>query len=285
MKEVLVPLDGTDHAELALSLAQRFAKSLDAGLCLVAIHPADEELWAAAHIDLSAELSHRRAWLEEYLQGVATKARAEGVKVRWSVHEGEVNQQLRDAAAEPDVVMVAMTTSGAGFQGVPSTSVTDRLVRARSKPVLVVPPQTSSEEWAGLLVALDGSEAAEQALPLAREIAKGMNAVLHLVHVVDANPGWALPADAQERLTTSLTEWGEAYLKRVAKPNDCTAVLDGPVLDAIFGYAEAAGCGGVVLATHGRSGPERLELGSVADAVVHETGRPVLLFPIAGAAS
>ena len=280
MKEVLVPLDGSEHAELALAPASDVAKALGAGICLVAVHPADEELWAAAQIDLTAELSHRRVWLEGYLEGVARKLRADVPDVRWEVRQGDVSGQLRDAAAAEDTAIVAIATSGeAGFQGIPSTSVTDRLVRAKLKPVLVVPPHADSTAGTGLLVPLDGSTAGAAALSFARELAKTGGAPLHLVHVVNANLGWAIAEDAQERLTTALRDRGTEYLGSVAQTSETTAVLEGPVLDAVLDYAAEHDCGLVLLATHGRSGPERIELGSVADGIVRAADRPVILVP------
>jgi nucleotide-binding universal stress UspA family protein len=56
-------------------------------------------------------------------------------------------------------------------------------------------------------------------------------------------------------------------------------VRRGKVVDTILEYAAETGCQLIVLATHGRSGRVRMDLGSTADAVLRAADRPVLVVP------
>ncbi|MBR9988518.1 MAG: universal stress protein [Gemmatimonadetes bacterium] len=136
-----------------------------------------------------------------------------------------------------------------------------------------------------LMVPLDGSTFAEQALPLALAIARRTRARLHLVRVRASLP--LVPDDARS----------EAYLKRMVGliepelPGRVThAVLTdeyGPLeypppapdtaAGALCRYAEDNDAAVIVIATHGRGGLKRAWLGSVADALVRIATRPVLL--------
>src|SRR5690606_23065375 len=55
------------------------------------------------------------------------------------------------------------------------------------------------------------------------------------------------------------------------------AVIDAPVVEALVRYTGEVGADLVVMSTHGRSGVERLVLGSVAEAVVRRAPCPVML--------
>ena len=55
------------------------------------------------------------------------------------------------------------------------------------------------------------------------------------------------------------------------------AIVMGPIADAIIDFAREKGADLIAMSTHGRTGPSRWFLGSVADRVVRGAGVPVLL--------
>jgi nucleotide-binding universal stress UspA family protein len=54
-------------------------------------------------------------------------------------------------------------------------------------------------------------------------------------------------------------------------------VTEGIVADRINAAAESHGAGMIVMSTHGRTGLGRVFIGSVAERVIHDAARPVLL--------
>jgi nucleotide-binding universal stress UspA family protein len=138
-----------------------------------------------------------------------------------------------------------------------------------------------------ILVPLDGSAFAEQALPWAACLSKVAKAHLELVRVHDPVPPWTLategavaatavdPAirDAEEQyLANSVARLEEGGFRGVSQ-----RLLDGEVAEQIARHAEDNAFGLVVLATHGRGALSRLWLGSVSDALVRRLTVPVLL--------
>lgn len=136
-----------------------------------------------------------------------------------------------------------------------------------------------------VLVPLDGSDNAEQALLHASEIARRYHSELLLLHVVTSFP--------PESVTTARGAAGDetrreearalTYLEQLAKPlrtggmKVTCAVRRGLPNDAIVKYAREGGADLGVLATHGRSGSRRAVMGSVADYVLKKSGLPMLL--------
>jgi nucleotide-binding universal stress UspA family protein len=128
-----------------------------------------------------------------------------------------------------------------------------------------------------LLVPLDGSSFAEQALPIAIEIAQAAQADIRLVLVHQP-----APRGTKARLAALKAE--RAYLQHVAtRGNEITGTpltavtLTGAVVAALRGHIDRAGIDLVVMTTHGRGILERAWLGSVADALVRTVDVPILL--------
>jgi nucleotide-binding universal stress UspA family protein len=137
-----------------------------------------------------------------------------------------------------------------------------------------------------LLVPLDGSPFAEHALPLALSIARRAEAELQLVYVHrtsdEDHPAHYLLNE--ESLVTELKTRHRAYLDSVAQRlhvaggKDVTlSVLHGDIGGSICKHVVEARTTLVVMTTHARNPLGRMWLGSVADNLVRELSRPLLL--------
>ena len=138
-----------------------------------------------------------------------------------------------------------------------------------------------------VLLPLDGSPFAEQAIPWAAAIARKARARLRLalVHQIPPSP----PLDESSarlytRIELALRKSEREYLRRVAArikgsgaTQLATATLSGPPAAALADYAREVGVDLVVMTTHGRGGLQRAWLGSVADQLVSSLEIPVLL--------
>jgi nucleotide-binding universal stress UspA family protein len=142
-----------------------------------------------------------------------------------------------------------------------------------------------------ILVPLDNSPFAEQALPLAASIARRADAVLQVAHVHETPPDDYVFLTDGGMLGARVKEYDAAYLDGVVKRLTNAGVkaepvlLEGPPASALTVYAAAAGVGLAVLATHGRGALGRFWFGSIADDLTRHLPMPVLLVrPSDGAA-
>jgi nucleotide-binding universal stress UspA family protein len=148
-----------------------------------------------------------------------------------------------------------------------------------------------------IVVPLDGSDLAEQALAQATGLAKGLGSKLVLVQAIDSlaqrmgltqatleAPSAAAAnvdllqqaleaekAEAEHYLAAKRTELGAAGLKVEAY------VGEGPAADVILRVAADQGAGLIAMSTHGRGGLGRLVFGSVADAILRRSEIPILV--------
>ncbi len=133
-----------------------------------------------------------------------------------------------------------------------------------------------------VLVPLDGTAAAESALPKALEVlAENPGATLVLLRAAEAPtmPGTD-PTEAQIAVVEEAGKYVEALAARLRERgvgHVKTSVWYGPPAPAIIEAAQIGHVDLIVMSTHGRSGLGRLILGSVAESVVRGTRTPILL--------
>lgn len=145
-----------------------------------------------------------------------------------------------------------------------------------------------STSFRDILVPLDGSEVAQQALAVGASIARRTGGRLHLVTVQEPIPvavtaevgqyGVELERESRQQLTRYLTDTQEATRGTAGIPVE-GELLDGMAADAIAEYADGHEIGLLVMTTHARKGLARWWLGSVADRLLRRTTIPVLLLP------
>lgn len=135
-----------------------------------------------------------------------------------------------------------------------------------------------------LMLPLDGSSFAEEAVPVAVEVARRSGAVLDLVHVRRPDDQPAEVVRASLASTGDYDELAEpAYLEAVraripAGVSTTSVTLAGPaVAPALSAHARDRGADLIVMTTHGRGGLARAWLGSVTDRLLREVETPVLL--------
>ncbi len=137
-----------------------------------------------------------------------------------------------------------------------------------------------------ILLPLDGSSLAEEALPHAVAQAKIFQAKLILLRVcLTTTEKPALYKEAIEKAEELVRISAKNYLERVAASIQEsieveTAVVDGISHEAILQYAEEKGVDLIVISSRGQSGFNRWIMGSVADRVIHGTRIPVLMIQV-----
>ncbi len=137
-----------------------------------------------------------------------------------------------------------------------------------------------------ILVPLDGSPAAEAALPVAVELARASDASLLVLRVAslrfDQEPG---PVDARLAPIHEAETYLQTVRERVGSLGGrvATVIWQGSPAAAIVKAVRAYQADMVVMTTHGRTGLEREMFGSVAEAVLRGVTVPVLVVRPTGA--
>lgn len=287
-ERIVVPLDGSELAELALEYVRGLAAGTGAQVILLhACRPEVERMHRVY-------LQH----IEQVLRSRLEDAGSEGSTVDSAVLLGHPAEEILTYAEKNKVSLIAMTTHGrSGVRRWALGSVADKVARHSAVPVWLVrsdmPEETIRREWPErrILVLLDGSKRAERVLPYVAGHAKTTSAEVILLRVFGRPPLFA------EYATGLQSNWAEHIEQFTASElEECNRYLAGPerrlkdagvkvrseallgnAWDEIIDYIESDSFNLVALTSHGRSGIARWALGSVAERVLQGCPVPLLL--------
>jgi nucleotide-binding universal stress UspA family protein len=288
-RKIFVPLDGSTISEGIVPHARFFSRALELPVeFLHVIDPAQRHPYAVP------------AQAREYLEKIAGSF-AGMANPRCTVLSGNPPAEIVDLAAAQPGALIAMATHGyTGPKRWLIGSNAERVLHAAANHLLLVRPR---EEEHGrdvllktVLVPLDGSDAAEKALPVVAEIAVRLQLEVVLLRVL--KPVYTAPPEAILPVfgvnTPNLKQlWEEDRLAAERYLNDKVEALHSRgVINAsslvLVGGTDGAAAEIIELAkqtphhiiamtTHGESALARWMIGSVTQRVVRHSSGPVLV--------
>jgi nucleotide-binding universal stress UspA family protein len=293
---ILVPLDGSARAEQILVQVARLLRREDAEVVLLGVAELPATLAVDAHGPL---LDSRRAEMSTYLAATTAALERQGVRVRALSREGIAASEILQAAEEEKATLIAISTHGrSGVSRWLFGSVAEKVIRGAQVPVLLtrsfpkgpqglpLPAGPGELPFKRLLVPVDGSDTALQALPAAAAFAKLFGSEIDVLCVEEPplpalgvelppisrtppGPGKETVA-AAERAAERLRSYGVPAAPRVSL---CLGDPSALILQA----AEERKSDLIVMATHGRRGVKRWALGSVTERVLRHGTLPMLI--------
>jgi nucleotide-binding universal stress UspA family protein len=286
LRKILCPIDFSAGSRKALVTAAGIAKT---HACeLVVAHA-----WSLGTTAVSGEFLYPvelvKGLLEDNERALAAAvedARKLGApRVTPKMIDGEPWMTLVQAAdADPEIDLIVIGTHGrTGIARAFLGSVAEMVVRHAPCSVLAVPHEGEPARFARILCPVDFSDSSRLALDLALALDPVPDRSVTLLHVieppriysaeraVDVHPG--LGGESYKVLEA----WGaEATAKQPAKLSTVVRIgRPGTQVLAMLGEEKSFDL--VALGSHGRTGFQRMLLGSVAERVVRHAARPVLV--------
>jgi len=278
---VLVPTDGSEAANNAAEGAVALAERFDADLHAISVLK-DADYPISVRSELSTELAEQATAV---LDEIASRANEIGVDSTTELIETDapVHQAIIDYGPEHDADIIVMGTHGrTGLNHLILGSIAERTLRVSPLPVLTVHGETDIHpEIETIIVPTDGSETASAAGTHAIQLAALTGASLHAVHVINLV---ALSGEyGSGSVLQELRQVGQQAVDDIVRrgteagvQSAETAILSGAPSREVVDYATDHDADLVVVGTHGRSGLDRLLLGSVTEKIVRPAEMPVL---------
>ena len=274
-EKLLLATDGSPFSEGAIREAIRLAKRCSSRLSVISVIETNPEYETIAPQLL--EKAEKSA--QEHLSAVKARSKKEGVDCTTSILEGEDSFNfISDEAARNKISMIIMGRRGkTGLKRLVMGSTTARVIGHAPCNVLVV-PRAAQVEFKNILVATDGSRHAMAAASEAIGIAKKNNSKLIVLAVVPSES--IQPMDIvhsqMSRVNIAEAEMQEAEknaktVKEAAQKEGVAVeafVMGGKPSEAIVQTAKEKNVDVIMLGSHGKTGIDKLLMGSVAERVI-----------------
>lgn len=286
---ILCPTDFSENAEAAATAAVALALRFGARLRFVHVSSPIPIAPFPPEVPVDTRLFDQvRQNADEQLAAVAARARQAGLAVDADHRDGGAAAEVLQAALDfPADLLVLGTHGRSGFDRVALGSVTEKLLRKASCPVVTVPPgvgrDTAVPSFARVLCACDGSPEAQAAARVAASLVRDSAGTLTLLRVVEPVPdreGLSPPCEDAYRHEAEAD--AARSLREVLSPPERQGyrvdeiVRYGPAPSEILAQAAALGVDLIVLGVRGRGRLDLWMFGSTTHYVVRHARCPVL---------
>ncbi len=291
-RRILIPWDTSPNAHAAQHDARALASSLAArtGASIL-----------LAHVIPFAGDSVKDAEERAQVERQARYLRDNGLDASAVTAIGPIAETILVIAQDhkADLLLLAPQQHGL-FESLWRHSVSAQIFSQASLPTLITPPPAHPSEAsqrsvdlletpiASVIVALDGSELAERALPYARAFAEEYQRPLLLTRVLAPIVAWTGPEaapfliEAEEENERAALRYLQSVKQRMDAQTDLPTHMTlriGQPADEIRRVFEEHPGSLLVMSTHGRTGMTRALLGSVATEVMRHALAPMLIIP------
>jgi nucleotide-binding universal stress UspA family protein len=278
-KKIVIALDGSTLAEQVIPMARSFAQSYGAEIEIVCVE--NDVVQQNIHLT-DTQRKEIKSELREYIRLVSKLIEDDGLGVKNHFRKGDPSTEIDAVARETNADLIIMTTRGKFEIGqLVTKSVAQRVLQKTSTPTLLIRPtdnwRSRRSEFKNIMVALDGSEAAERVLPFIRAFANQFNSKVQLLSVTEGSESDGYSENIKNYLDSIALTLQQEGLEVT------TEVTGSGPARTILALSKDEGIDLIMMSSHGRGGVERSDqiiIGSVAETVVGGTVCPVFLLPL-----
>lgn len=284
-QKILCPIDFSPGSDHAMATAVRLAGEHEAELILF-------HAWYQPPIALMGEAGVAPSVVQQLaddardgLDAALAKAKELGARrVRATLGDGLPWQRIVEAAVAESAGLIVIGSHGrTGLGRVLLGSVAEMVVRHASCPVLTVRGDGEARPYRHLLVPIDFSERARDAMTLATQLVEPGGAGITLLHVVELPVAWGelrpvdVYRDVDARGAALLAGWVRELQGAVRVPVHSQLRVGSAGAQLLAALDADPSFDLVVMGSHGRTGLKRMLLGSVAEKTVRHAHCPVVV--------
>ena len=296
---ILIPLDGSQLAECVLPHVIGFARSFGAEITLLRMLEKNQASASAQVFDLlNWQINKTKAAL--YLEKTRARIQESGLRVRTAVLEGLVAEGITEYTQNQGVKLIILSSHGhTGLTQWGISSITQKIILSAPTSVLIVRAHQSDIQtgelsaiplYRRILVPLDGSQRAENVLPIVTQLAHFHESQIHLVHVVQTPemarqmPPVREDIDLSNRVVARNQEEAGHYLEQMKArsileniPVKTHLLTSDNAAVALHQVAEQEHIDMVALSAHGYSGNQQWPYGGMVNNFILYGKVPLLI--------
>jgi nucleotide-binding universal stress UspA family protein len=291
IRSILYPIDFSEASRHALEHAVVLAKWYESRI--TALHVVHAPLFpqppilVAGFAEAKAPAVPNHKACEEEMEAWLEPAHRVGLKTDAIVDDGNAAVRILERASSLQADLIVMGTHGlSGFERFVLGSVTEKVLRKATCPVMTVPPAAvtaAKVPYTRLLCPVDFSESSSAALRFAFSLAEESNANLTILHVVDwPDEGLLAQRFDEPEFRRRVEEEARSRLEALV-PDDVrewckpsTKIAYGKPYREVLQTAEGEGTDLIVIGVRGRNALDLMVFGSTTNHVVRRAPCPVL---------
>lgn len=284
---ILVPLDGSQLADCVLPHVVAIAHPFNAEVTLL-------QILEKRHAGVSAQMFDLLNWQINktksalYLGKIQARLESSNIRVQTEALEGLVAEGITEYAQNQGVKLIILSSHGRhGLTQWGISSITQKIILSAQTSLLIVRAHqyagnvdelTEAPVYRNILVPLDGSQRAENVLPIITQLANFHKSQIHLVQAIQA-PEMARqmpPARKDIELSNRVVERNREEAERYLEQLKSRSVLEGITVQthliasdnaavALHQLAEQEQFDLVALSAHGYSGNHQWPYGSMVN--------------------
>jgi len=284
---ILVPLDGSQLADCVLPHVLAIARPFDADITLLRVLEKNHAGTSAQLFDLlNWQIDKTRAAL--YLDKIQARLEKSNIRVQTEVLEGLIAEGITEYAQNQGMKLIILSSHGRhGLTQWGISSITQKIILSAQTSLMIVRAHqyggrvdelTEVQVYRHILMPLDGSQRAENVLPIITQLANFHKSQIHLVQVVQTPemarqmPPMRKDIELSNRIVERNCEEAERYLEQLKS----RSYLEGITIQthliasdnaavALHQLAEQEQIDLVALSAHGYSGNHQWPYGSMVN--------------------
>ena len=296
---ILVPLDGSQLSECVLPHTVAIARSFKAEITLIRMLEKNQAGTSAQLFDLlNWQINKTRAAL--YLEKIKSQFQESSIRAQTTVMEGLVAEGITEYAQNQGMKLIILSSHGRnGLTQWGISSITQKIILSAQTSLLIVrahqyganPGQLSENlVYQRILVPLDGSQRAENVLPIITQLGNFYKSQIHLVQVIQTPemarqmPPAPEDIDLSHRVVTRNREEAGRYLEQVKSrsylegiPVQTHLITSDNAAVALHQLGEQEAIDMVALSAHGYSGNHQWPYGSMVNNFIMYGKLPLLI--------
>lgn len=264
----LVASDGSQFSAAAVREAIAMARKCGSEVHVMSLVATGVEHEGLGEAILKQEMDMAQAYLEQVREQAAA---AQVACETHLIHGQAVDQEIVDLADRLKADVIVMGRRGRrGLARMMLGHATAQVIGRAHCNVLVV-PRAAKVEGRHIVLATDGSRFAETAAITAASLARFCQAKITVISVIKPSYGVERRAEAEQAVERVVAHMNSEGISAEA------TVLDGHPAEIIAGVARDKNADLIVTGSHGRTGLERVLLGSTSERILNETPCAVLV--------
>jgi nucleotide-binding universal stress UspA family protein len=282
VNKILWATDFSDEAHEAFTYADIFAKTFGSKIYGLHVIPGFSPEHYQSAIVVMDELKKR----VDHMKNVAGKKfkafqKARGKTFEYFIKDGNAAKVIVETAKDLEVDLIVIGRKGlSAIERLFIGNVANQVLRHSPMPILITKKKSGKPRFKKFLVPTDFSEQEEVERDYAWKLAKGFDADITLLHILELHDYEFPPRVLDEMLDSVMKKLKQRKRREkedIKITEDVTRAIDAPV--GIVDYADTHKIDLIVISTCAQSKLERFFLGSTTEKVISYSHIPIFAIP------